>query len=237
MRIRNPIVAVLAFFSLLAGVLGLAGCAASSVVPDGQTPYEEIRNLASGLALWHFNSSRAVDGILFTAHKLNVQITASDLNVILDEDERKRLQRIDGIERSLSDQFGVRALLEFKVRHARAVADLWVEAAGRTGIDTSLGKAHLAIAAQYLNLGVRSLETIPTAWYCWSAIGCTVTERSATPSLIPMDPALLAEGLAAADNLARFSQSPSTSAAELTRIRDQASAWEGKLYAALEALP
>jgi len=230
MIIRASIVAALSVFLL-------AGCGASPAVTDGQPPFAEIRNLASGLALWHFNSSKTVDGILFTAYKLNVPVTANDLNVILGENERTRLQRIHGIEHSLFEQFGVRALIEFRVRHARAVADLWVESAGRKGIDTTLGKAHLAIAAQYLELGVDSLETIPTAWYCWSAIGCSATEWSDTPSLILLDSAILAEGQSAVKNLTLFARTTSTSAAELTRIREQASVWEGKVYAALEALP
>jgi hypothetical protein len=232
MRIRTTIVAVFAVFTLLI----LAGCG-SSPGADGKPPYGEIRNLATGLALWHVNSTGSVDGILYTAGKLHVQVTKNDLNVILDEDERKRMQRIDGIERSIFEQYGVIALVEFRIRHARAVSDLWVESANRTGLDSTLGRAMLGIAAQYLEEGVQTLDTVPTEWHCWLAAGCNPTAWSEASTLLEFDPALFTDGMAAVESLLSFSRTGSPSTADLPRVREPASIWEGKVYAALEALP
>jgi hypothetical protein len=236
MRIRNSIVAVLAIFSLLAGVLGLAGCG-SSPVNDGKPPYGDIRNLATGLAFWHFNSTSSISGILAGADNLKISLSADDLNHILDEDEKKRMHRIHGVEHSVLELYGVRAMAEFRVRHDRAVADLWVEAASREGLGSTLGRADLLIAAQYLQEAADNLAFLPSAWYCWAPAGCDITEVADARTMIPMSPGLHDEGMAAVEELTRFSQSASPRMDELMPIREKISTWEGKVHAALEALP
>lgn len=228
----------------LIGVIGFAGCGPATPPSDSthsrsgpadrDIPFDLIRKLAVDMAVWHFDSSDDVDGILADAQALGIALSAQDLNCILDEDERKRLWRVGAAEYNVGRLFGEEAQAFFKVQHYISLAGLWVE-----GIDAALSlterQGYLMIVGGNIGIAARVLREVPSRWDCWDVTACE-PRPPMRPVTFLLDEDMILKGEKISADLLDLSRLADPGLEAFHQLMEKALAWKLEVCEALERI-
>ena len=213
---------------------GLTPRAVGTLSP-GEIPFGLIQEFAIDLSLWHFQSVNEIEHILAEAQELNLPFKTTNLNDILDEDERKRLQRIDAMEHGISQLYGDQALALFRVRHNTNLAVLWLDQAAQAGVSEVARKSSIGVAVSYMKTAVRSVTYVPAGWVCWSQTGCNPGPAERKVGWSRLDESVVSTGEEMIVELEQVSGSDSADLDVLQRLRQAILAWAQLTGEALEA--
>jgi hypothetical protein len=230
------------FGLMLIGAIGFAGCApaaplsSSAPTRSGQAnqdiPFDLIEKLAVDMAVWHFDSSGDVDGILADAQALGITLSAQDLNCILDEDERKRLWRVGAAEYNVGRLFGEEAQAFFKVRHYVYLAGLWENVVDTAGTLTER-KGYIMIVGGNIGIAARVLREVPSRWDCWDVTACE-PRPPMRPVTFSLDEEIILEGEKISTDLLDLSRLADPSLEVFHPIMEKAFAWDIRVREVLE---